>query len=105
MRKSVFITRDTNFTCVEVRNAYVGIRKRHGCLYFTSAKLYGPYIKQLTKKDCIEKYGGHPKSSSAYLVEPKGKKDWKWTRVDHLMAFSTCADRQDSIPAKDILWL
>ena len=104
MRKAVFITRDTYNTNVEIWSAHVGIRKEHDCVNYFSAGKKSLY-KTLFKAGCIEKYGSYPKGSSAYLVEPKGRKDWKWTRIDNLMAFSTEDDQNSPIPADDILWL
>ncbi len=102
MKDSVFVTRNTYSSMVEVWDAGIGIVKMEGCVHFESGEVLEKrhqkirawkryYLQKTGRKfycslnDCLMRYKDIPEAGEAWLVEDKGRY-WLWTRVDQDMA-------------------
>ncbi len=101
-QKAVFITRSTNFECVRVWDAEVGIIKTKGCVFYQNSKGDVRFSVWTKPAECREKYLDYPEEGTAYFVEPKPY-GWLWTRIDHKMQLLTGGDTTSW--NKSILWL
>ena len=93
MNDAVYITRDKWSNFAVIWKAKIGIVKRVtyetiGVTFWSGGVLKSGafgclkgHIAELTKKDCIAKYGGYLREGTAYLVEKK-RYGFLWTRVD-----------------------
>lgn len=85
--QSVYVTRDSLATDVEVWPATVGIRKFHGCIawgaawygvratgFLTPAKSWNRYVKELDESQCCKRFGFYPEEGTAWWVSGKGRR-------------------------------
>lgn len=86
MLKPLLITRDTEFTIVDIWKPESGVRKTEGCTIYQSPSNPGCAIDSVYLNECKKKYGAIPRAGEAWLVEEK-KNHILWTRYDHLYEY------------------